>query len=258
MFISKILAVFIDPVGIMLAFFAVGALAAFFPRWVKMSAALFICGFAALVAFSSPLTAHVLLRGLEGQYLPAPEYAPADAVVFLGGATVGQIPPRIYPEINIAGNRVFNAVRVYRQTKSPKMVLTGGLTELISDEIVPEANTMFELLNEHFGIDTSDVLIENKSRNTRDNAVNTKQVMEEAGMGLNIILVTSAFHMPRAVGVFTKAGFTVTPSPTGYFKNSKFTDKPLNWLPCSKSLFESSIAIREYCGILSYKIMGWL
>jgi uncharacterized SAM-binding protein YcdF (DUF218 family) len=257
--ISKILAVLIDPVGLTLVFFAAGAAVAFFTRKTKISASLFICGFATIAAFSSPITAHFLMRGLEGQYVPARAYPPADAVVLLGGFTVGRVPPRIHVETNYSANRAFNAVRVYRQSGSPKMVLTGGVVGLISEDVQPEANTMFELLNEHFGIDSSDVVLERRSRNTRENAVYTKELLEDAGLGTDIILVTSAFHMPRSAAVFKKAGFSaVTPAPAGYFQNSAISRKPLTWMPSSTALFVSSIALREYVGIVSYRIMGWI
>jgi len=256
--ISKLMAVLVDPVGLTLAFFAAGAAAAFFSRKVKVSATLFILGFATIVFFSSPIVSHFLLRGLEGQYVPARAYPPADAVVLLGGFTIGPTPPRLYVETNHAADRAFNAVRVYRQSGTPKMVLTGGVIELITDSADPEARSMFLLLNEHFGIDSADVIFETESRNTRENAAYTKTALEEAGLGTNIILVTSAFHMPRSVAVFKKAGFTVTPAPAGYFRNKNLSKKPMTWLPSSGALFESSIALREYVGLVSYKIMGWI
>jgi len=257
--LSKLLAVLADPVGLALVFFVSGAAFAFVPRKIRVSAALIVCGMLTILVFSSPFTAYFLMRGLETQYLPQREYGPADAVVLLGGFTTGPVLPRIHVETNISANRAFNAVRVYRQAGAQKLVLSGGVVDVISDDIVPEASHMFALLNEHFGIDSSDVIFENTSRNTRENAVNTKRILEEIGMGTNIILVTSANHMPRAVGIFRKAGFTaVTPAPTGYFKNDVISGKPLTWLPSSNALFESSTALREYCGIAVYKIMGWM
>ncbi|MCL2183938.1 MAG: YdcF family protein [Chitinispirillia bacterium] len=256
--VSKIIGALIDPAALALFLLAAGAVFLFFPRRPRVSAVFFICAFAVLAFFSMPFISHVLLRGLEGQYLPASEYEPADAVVLLGGFTAGPLPPRLHVETNISANRAFNAVRVFRQTGTRPMVLTGGLVDLINDEVIPEAHSMFALLSEHFGIDSSDVIIEPGSRNTRENALYTKAALAEAEVGHNIILVTSAYHMPRAAAVFRKAGFTVTPAPAGYIKTELVSGKPLTWFPSATSLFESALAVREYCGIASYKIMGWI
>jgi len=260
--ISKALSIFLDPAALALILLTVGIVLAFVLRRSRMPAvALVLGGFGVLLVFSSPVTSHFLLRGLEGQYAPSAEYGPASAVVLLGGFTTGKIPPRIHVETNYAANRVFNAVRVLRQqggAGAVPLVLTGGLLDWINDERVPEASSMFELVNEFFGLDSSDVIIESKAQNTRENALYTKRALEAAGIGGDIILVTNACHMPRSVAVFRKAGFTVTPAPTGYFKNNFVSGKPLTWLPNADALFESSVALHEYGGLAVYKIMGWI
>jgi uncharacterized SAM-binding protein YcdF (DUF218 family) len=258
MIISKILGGLLDPVGLTLLILAAGVFFAVVLRRARAALAFFVCGFSFLLIFSSPLAAYFLMRGLEGQYSPSLEYGAASAVVLLGGSTVGKVPPRVHVETNHAFNRILKAVRVYRDSGSPRLVLTGGIVDYITDEKVPEADAMFELLNQMFGIDTAGVIIENRSKNTRQNAVYTKQAMEDAGLGSDIILVTSAYHMPRSAAVFRKAGFSVTPAPTGYYKNDFPNSKPLAWMPSAGTLFESSIAIREYLGLAAYKAMGWI
>jgi uncharacterized SAM-binding protein YcdF (DUF218 family) len=259
MIISKSLSViFLDPVSLTLLILAVGVLFAVVLRKPKVSAILLICGFSLLFVLSSPVVSHFLMRGLEGQYPPSLSYKPADAVVLLGGSVIGKIPPRIYVETNRDANRIFHAARVFRQSGSPALVLTGGIVEVISAEIVPEADNMSELLSELFGIDSADMLLERESQNTRENAVFTKRMMDSVGLGRDIILVTSAYHMPRSAAIFRKAGFTVTPAPTGYFMHDFINAKPIALLPNAVALSESSIAIREYFGLLVYKIMGWI
>ena len=276
--ISKLLtSLFLDPVGITLVILAAGIAVAVVLRlsssaspknhgrgkrkWMaKIPLFLFVCGFSSLLVFSSPITAHFLMRGLEGQYLPQYDYGQASAVVLLGGSTIGKMPPRIHVEINRDGNRILKAARVWKQGAAPYLVLSGGIVDCISEETVPEAQSKLELLKDLFGIDADSggILIESTSRTTRENAVNTKAMMEEAGLGSDIILVTSAYHMPRSAAVFKKAGFEVTPAPTGYFRNDFISKKPLTWLPGTGTLLESAIAVKEYSGILVYKFMGWI
>ncbi|MDR2693346.1 MAG: YdcF family protein [Chitinispirillales bacterium] len=256
--LSKLLVTFINPVGLTLLFLACGMLFTFVWRKARLSAVFFVGGFALLLAFSLPVTAHFLMRGLEGRYEPRAEYEPASAVVLLGGFTRGRVPPRLYVETNIDANRAFGAMRVWKRGSASKIVLTGGLLEWTTSGEVTEAGCMFDLLNEHFGVDSADVLFESMARNTRDNARYTREALTAAGLGLDIILVTSAYHMPRSVAVFEKAGFTVTPAPVGYFSDNNFSVKPLMWLPGTAPIFESSIALREYLGMTVYRALGWI
>ncbi|MDR0307544.1 MAG: YdcF family protein [Chitinispirillales bacterium] len=256
--LSKLLAIPFNPVGLILVLLLASFLTAVIWRRVKLTLIFFSGAFFVLLLLSTPLLSRPLMRGLEKQYMPSENYSPASAVVLLGGATVGKISPRIYAETNHNANRIFHAVRVFRQSGSPKLVLSGGVIEFTSNEMVSEAQSMYTLLNEFFGMDTSDVLLEDESKNTRENALYTKKVMEEAGMGNDIILVTSAYHMPRSAAVFRKAGFSVTPAPTGYYEEESFAFKLYQWLPKTSTLFKSSIALHEYYGSVVYKILGWM
>ncbi len=139
-----------------------------------------------------------------------------------------------------------------------KIVMTGGLLEWTTDEAVPEARSMFDLMSEHFGVDSADVILDSMAQNTRDNAVYTREALEAEGLELDIVLVTSAYHMPRSVAVFEKAGFMVAPAPIGYFADKEFSQKPIRWLPTVTSLLESTIALREYLGMVVYKVAGWI
>jgi uncharacterized SAM-binding protein YcdF (DUF218 family) len=256
--LSKLLTTLLNPVGAALLLLACGLLFTFVWRKARAAAVFFACAFAVLLVFSLPITEHLLLRGLEGRYRPQSEYGQASAVVLLGGFTRGRIPPRLFAETTIDANRAFGAVRVWRQGAAPKMMLTGGLLDWTTEESISEADNMLEILSGFFGIDSADVLLDGRAQNTRDNARYTREALEAAGLGLDIILVTSAYHTPRAVAVFEKAGFKVTPAPAGYIANSVFSRKPLLWLPGASSLFSSSIALHEYIGLAAYRAAGWI
>jgi uncharacterized SAM-binding protein YcdF (DUF218 family) len=256
--LSKLAATALSPVGAALLLFACAFLLAFVWRKARAAAILFLCGFSTILVFSLPVIGHFLMRGLEGRHAPRSECGPASAVVLLGGFTKGKIPPRLHVETNMDANRAFGAMRVWRQGVAPKLVLTGGILEWTANEIVPEAATMFELLSEHFGVDSADVILEDRAQNTRDNARYTREALEAAGLGLDVILVTSAYHLPRAVAAFERAGFAVTPVPVGYFADSEVSRKPFTWLPDASSLFVSSIALHEYLGLAVYKAVGWI
>ena len=256
--LSKLLIIPFHPVGLTLILSLSALLVMIIWRRVKISTILFSCAFSVIFLFSSPLVSRPLMRGLEKQYLPSVNYGKASAVVLLGGATVGKIAPRINVETNDNANRIFNSVRVFRQSGSQKLVLTGGVIGFASNDTVSEANSMFLLLSELFGIDSADALLEHESKNTRENALYTKKLMEEAGLGNDIILVTSAYHMPRSAAIFRKAGFSVTPAPAGFYEEEYAGFKPYRWLPNARSLFISTIALHEYYGSIVYKVLGWM
>lgn len=258
--ISKLASTIIDPLGFALILMTVATVLAFLLRrkWVFLPPALFLFGFLTLAIFSLPITSHLLMRNLEKKYPPITSFEPASAVVILGGGTISIIPPRTHVELNYSGNRVLHGVRVFRESGSPKIVLTGGIVGAVSDATESDAVNMFALLNELFDIDTTDVILEPRSQNTRENAMFTMELFKRNSMEKNIILVTSAFHMPRAAAVFRQAGFEVTCAPAGFFESERFTRKVLSWQPSSKALSTSAIAIREYIGMLAYKIAGWI
>jgi len=256
--LSKFLVIPFNPLGLTLTLLLSAFLVMIIWRKTKISIILFSSAFFVLLLFSSPVVSRPLMRGLEQRYLPSANYDKASAVVLLGGATIGKMAPRINVETNSNANRIFNSVRVFRQSGSKKLVLSGGVVGIVTNDTVPEAYSTFLLLNEFFGIDSADVIIEHESKNTRENALYTKKRMEEAGLGNDIILVTSAYHMPRSAAIFRKAGFTVTPAPAGFYEDDYIGFKPYKWLPSVGSLFTSTIALNEYYGRAVYKVLGWL
>ncbi|MCP5003506.1 MAG: YdcF family protein, partial [Planctomycetes bacterium] len=106
------------------------------------------------------------------------------------------------------------------------------------------------------GVPDGGIIAETESRNTRENAIYTKQILDRIG-AQRIILVTSAFHMPRAYALFKKIGVDAVPVA------SDFTIKPMpydpfSFIPNVGDLENSSLAIKEYVGIAVFWIKGWI
>ncbi len=256
--ISKFLVLPFYPVGAAITLSLAGLVLNFFKRTRKAAVVLFTSATFVLLVFSSPPVAHFLMRGLEKQYLPVAEHKPAPAVVLLGGASLAKTPPRIYSETNVNGDRLFQAARVFRSSGSDYLIATGGRIEFIEDADETEAESAYNLLTEVLGIDSQHLLLEKRSRNTRENALYVKEMMDKAGMKKEIILVTSAYHMPRSVGIFKKLGFTVYPSPTDYHENERLNKNLYALFPDADALLKSTIALHEYYGMLSYRVLGWM
>jgi uncharacterized SAM-binding protein YcdF (DUF218 family) len=116
------------------------------------------------------------------------------------------------------------------------------------------------------GVPAAAVWLEPDSRNTYENGVLTKALLDEKGIS-EIVLVTSAVHMPRSVAIFEKLGFTVLPAPTDYqtteLDRSYFqAPDPLTYvlylLPDSDNMWLTSWVLKEYFGMVVYRLRGWL
>ena len=104
------------------------------------------------------------------------------------------------------------------------------------------------------GIPASRLILESRSRNTSENVAFTRDLVQPTPDD-TWLLVTSAFHMPRAIGLFRKAGFPVVPWPVDYRTSGEegigvFRDNVLD------SLQTTTTAVREWCGLVAYKFTG--
>ena len=120
---------------------------------------------------------------------------------------------------------------------------------------MPEAQRLRQLALE-YGVDDRAILTEERSRTTAENALYTAPLIQQRGWK-RVLLVTSAQHMRRSVGVFEAQGIDVIPAPT----DAQAIDRPLSigrFLPDVDALRMSHKATKEYVGILVYSVRGWL
>ncbi|EST12789.1 YdcF family protein [Sporolactobacillus laevolacticus] len=191
-----------------------------------------------------PLTGILLVHPLENHYLP-PDHPEGDVIVMLGGgATLGT--PDMNGEGQLSGdaaNRLLTTFRLYKLTKLP-IILSGG-------KVYPDSGVEAEIGRRQLvalGVPENKVFIENKSITTRTNALNTKKILVTHHFKMPI-LVTSAFHMPRAVMIFKKIGIDVTPYPTDYLVSKKLALYPGQFVPSSGGI--AFTALKEYVGMLA-------
>jgi uncharacterized SAM-binding protein YcdF (DUF218 family) len=202
--------------------------------------------------FSLMPVAHWMYASLENRYVPTPvEQLPqADAIVVLGGAIVGAYAPRVYPELTSSADRILHAFRLFQAHKAEWIVTTGA-----SSEGVSEAQLMKELLVE-WGVPKENILTEQHSVNTYQNAANVKTIAQQREFG-KILLVTSAAHMQRAQMTFQAQGLDVIPAPTDYEAPSASGFSILNMLPNPEAALFIALAVKEYLGLVVYKLRGW-
>lgn len=191
----------------------------------------------------------VLLSPLEERF-PRPELpANVAGIVVLGGGLEGQINlVRGGYELNASGDRFVEAAVLARRFPEAKVVVTGGTGTLIVDGEA-DADTALRLFTA-LGISRDRLILENKSRNTYENAVFTKEIVQPKS-GETWLLVTSAFHMPRSMGLFEKADFKVLPWAVDYRTTGEegvgfFKDN------ATDSLQNTTLGLREWMGLIAY------
>lgn len=260
-FLSKLLPLFFYPLG--LAFILL-IFALILRRNEKTRNILTVLSIVILWLSSTSLVSENLARSLEWRYFPPKEIPSADVIVVLGGGTEANVYPRSSVEINGAGDRVYYAARIYKEGKAPHILLSGGEITWMNSTSSTPAGEMAEIL-QFLGVPQDALWLENKSQNTRENAVFSKLILDEKGIK-KILLITSAAHMPRAVAVFQKLGIEVIPLPVDY--SVTLIDNSLNkqdWLaqvfgllPSVGNLSATTNALKEYFGVFTYWLCGWL
>ena len=253
-YLSKILWFLVAPSNLLLVCFGLAG-AALMLRRRRLSAALAIIG-AAGYGVMGFLPLHVwLLAPLENRF-PLPDLAgkQIDGIIVLGGA----VDPRTtrargVVQLSDSATRMTVALALARRFPRATFVFTGGSASLLGGAATEaEAAKTFYL---SLGLQAERLVLEDKSRNTYENAVYTKRLVQSK-QGENWLLVTSAFHMPRSVGIFRKVGFPVIAYPADFRTVGRASEY---WKPrreISKGLRLTDIAVREWIGLAAYYLTG--
>lgn len=206
----------------------------------------------ALCAFSP--VGNLLLYPLEARFPPwdASRGAP-DGIIVLGGPIDPDTSAAHHtPVVRNAADRIIAAAILARRHPNARVVFTGGNNNLIADG-ANEADYAGEIL-ENLGVARERLIMEARSRNTYENAEFTKAVVEPKP-GERWLLVTSAYHMPRSVGLFRKAGFSVEPYPVDWRVGRREDVFDLEKIGAD-GLVRTDIAVREWLGLLAYRLAG--
>jgi uncharacterized SAM-binding protein YcdF (DUF218 family) len=261
LFLSKLIPLLFYPMGMV----CILLILALWLRWIKskwtpaaISLALMI-----LCLSGNATVSNWLVQSLEWQNIPKGELPIVDVIVVLGGGTRSQAYPRPGVDLTDAGDRVWYGAHLYHASKAPKIIVSGGGIGWKANS-TPEAEDMTKLLVE-MGVPTADILLESNSANTRENAVNVQKILQTQHFG-KILLVTSAIHMPRSLAIFKRLGIEAIAAPTDYHVSQLEVNQPnasieaaiLSLLPSEESLSQTTQVIREYVGLLVYKLRGWL
>ncbi len=261
LFLSKLIPLLIYPLNVVCLLL----ITALILWWIKSkwTPLIIAAAFVIILLSSNGWTSNWLVQSLEWQNIPTGELPNADAIVVLGGGTRSQAYPRPDVDLTDAGDRVWYGGTLYRAGKAPKIIVSGGRISWRGAG-KPESQDLTKLLVA-MGVPETDIIPEGDSYNTRDNAVNVNKILKEQNFK-SILLVTSAMHMPRSLAIFKNLGINAIAAPTDYHISQLEIDEPnrqnesaiLSLIPDAENLDQTTNAIKEYIGIVVYKLRGWL
>jgi uncharacterized SAM-binding protein YcdF (DUF218 family) len=197
---------------------------------------------------------HWLVDPLQHRFPPALELQldRVDGIIVLGGAIQNDdIPFNGQAALSEAGERATAFFQLSRRFPDARLVFTGGSGSIPSPRGVSEADSA-RVLFEGMGLADERVIYERESRNTWENALFSKQLVRPQP-GERWLLVTSAWHMPRAVGCFRQNGWPVIAWPVDYLGYDK---PPWFGFDAPHHLVTLNYALKEWIGLLSYHLMG--
>ena len=256
--LDKVLTLLVLPLGV-----AVGAgllaLAAF--AFGRRRAAAVLTAFAVvwLWGWSTPLPTGAIVGPLADPYpvgrietLPA-----ADAIVLLGGGIAPLRGDMIYPDLSGSADRIWHAARLYHAGKAPLIIPSAG--NVWGGPERPSTAQAMRMLLEALGVPDHAIVIEDRSRNTRGNAVFTEKLAADRGIG-QVLLVTSYWHMRRAEAAFRRMGLDVIPVAIDYVARRRLSKKSIVFSlpPSVGSLSFNSMLLKEHLGYLVYRLRGWV
>jgi uncharacterized SAM-binding protein YcdF (DUF218 family) len=251
--LSKILGFFAIPSNLVIAIGILG-LVLLPTRFARAGRALAFASLIVLAILGLSPIGNALIIPLEERFprWDATRGAP-DGIIVLGGAVSPDVSAaRDEVALNEAAERLTVAAELARRYPAARILLSGGSAALIYEESAEAAYAVRVL--EDLGIARARILLEDRARNTLENAVFSKAIAQPKP-GERWLLVTSAHHLPRAVGVFRKAGFPVEAYPVDW-RTRGANDVLRPFATVGDGLRRSDTAVREWLGLAVYWLTG--
>lgn len=249
---SKVFWALAQPLSLSFLLLLVGLV---FVAWHRRRTGLVVASVGLVVVALSSFTSlgFALIGPLEDSFArPKDMPAGVSTIVMLGGATLGRVSTaRQLSEMNEAGDRLSETLYLAQRYPEAKILVSGGVGLLVSDG-EPEAVTAQRFF-ERLGVTSDRLILESNSRNTEENAALSRDML--TGSTGAVMLVTSAFHMPRSVGLFRKVGIDVMAWPSDYRSTGK-EGLGIDIVNPVYNLETTTAAVREWIGLAAYRLTG--
>lgn len=216
---------------------------------------MFIAGVLVLLIFSNRFIHNQVMMAWEVDAVADPNPESYDAVIVLGGFSTYN---ENFDRINFSNStdRFLQGLRLVKNGVAPFMIVTGGSGSITFADH-KEGDRVRTYLK---GIDIADSLyvIENESRNTYENAVNTARILKEKSPNGKYLLVTSGYHMRRALGCFAKAGLNCDPYSVDMQGGEGRASIDYFIVPDVGVLNDWNVLVHEWMGCVMYSVKGYL
>lgn len=250
--LSKIFWWFAVPLNALLILAAFGT-ALLFTRWRRAGRRVVVAAVVLLLVFGFTRVADLPLIWLEEGYQePMLAEAPYGIIVLGGGIAAGGYNHDAPYLLNGWVDRLTTALTLKRLHPEARLIYSGGSASLLADR-PSEADAVAALLDDLYGSDLG-MEREDRSRNTFENARFTLEMIAPEERGKTWLLVTSAWHMERALGIYRKLGWTPVPYPTDY--KAAAIEPPYLGNLASDQFDKLGIAVKEFIGIAAYWAAG--
>jgi uncharacterized SAM-binding protein YcdF (DUF218 family) len=251
--VKKFLASFFSPLSLCVVIMSYGVLLLWFSKKKRVGKALVTVGLSLLIVCSYEAVSGRILHTLESQYPPinlariaahhegsGVKHAVKWIVILTGGIAGDANVPYQLQISHHSRVRLIEGIRLHRLIPGSQIILTGG----VGFDGLPEATTLSRVAEE-MGVPRSAMVLEVESRDTKDHPLFVRDIVHDDPF----ILVTSAFHMPRAIKLFAKQGLFPFPAPTGQWTPPPQVWSPANFFPSAAGVRLAELAYHEYMGL---------
>jgi uncharacterized SAM-binding protein YcdF (DUF218 family) len=251
--LAKILGFFALPSNILIVAGLLGVVLTA-TRFARAGRVLAVTSIVLLAIFGLTPLGNILILPLEQRFPPYSHAGRApDGIVVLGGAfdaTVSHGRGEI--ALTDAGDRMTTVAELARRYPAARIVFSGGSGRLLLES--EKESTLARRMFESFGIAPERLAFDEDSRDTMENAAFSRKIAQPKP-GERWLLVTSAYHMPRAIGVFRRAGFAVEAYPADWRTRGPI-DMARPFGSLADGLKRTDTAVREWLGLLAYRLTG--
>jgi uncharacterized SAM-binding protein YcdF (DUF218 family) len=248
---SKVLSFLLTPIFWVLVLLLMGL----FSKKANRKKTYLISGIVLLYLFSNAFLFNEVSRKYEYPLTKLKDAGKHDYAIVLGGFSLYDT---TYSKVKFveASDRLWQALQLYHQKKVKKLFISGGSGQLFHQDETEADKIKAFLMSIH--VPESDIIMEMTSRNTHENAANTEAWLKKHDPAASCLLVTSASHMRRALGCFKKEGVNVIPYTTHRLSDPRKFDFDVLLIPKAFIIDRWDALIKEWVGIIAYKVMGYI
>jgi uncharacterized SAM-binding protein YcdF (DUF218 family) len=252
-YLSKILNFLISP----FTWFIVLVLIARFTKNPERKRKWWVASFIILLFFSNPFLSNQVMKNWEMTPVSINSiHEPYDIGILLGGSLRSYDVDYSRPIYSQSVDRLLQTIALYKSGKIKKILLSGGSGSVTRPD-ERESEIILKVI-EQTGIPSKDIIVENSSRNTYENAVYSAEILKTEYPNGKFLLITSSFHMRRSLACFNKTGLRTSAFPVDPRANTNIYTPENTIFPNAGAILMWDALIHEWLGILSYKLAGYI